>query len=617
MTRLLPFAVSCLGLLALWGSAELVALAALVLATGTLVPAGTSLRAAALAVPVLAGALCGWLTLASVLSIHNHPGALLAVALVVVGVLSLRRRPPRPIAVPLDLVAAAVALASFLLVYRPFAGVSTGTRLALLSRTTDSGTHFEMVRAVARHGGYLALIPDLDASATRRVQHYPPAFSGVVGTLVDLVQGPSASLPSFVHLTVVAVCALFGVLAWFLTQLAGSVLPALHRRGPELVVLGAAGLGLTVLGPTALLLSDGAYAQLLALLALAAALLLVSADAGRGPATTAALSLATVTGMHAWYLVAPAFGVPWLLHAVAVRNRLQVVVGSVLTTVAAAYPLAIGPGRAQLHVVGFIDLPQVTSNAALLAAAAASLAVVVLTPRGRELRLPLLATTVVLLLGSVLLGAGQIVLTGSLSYYFFKSLVGAAAFGTALLAGAAALAVTQLQESAGIRFRTAALSTALVVLLVPLLVLLGDSATRAPVFGSAPQQIAGGLQKTRAERALRGLPQRDVVRLLDRILDDHPNGVDAAHDVWFVGCSRAQMYVLDKWLYDLSLTWTPPRQYLIDSLRFESRNLVQDLERRATDPGLVSLEIYHDDTCPPATLGDLASHPNVRLVGLT
>jgi hypothetical protein len=449
------------------------------------------------------------------------------------------------------------------------------------------------------------------------VQHYPPGFSGVVGTLVDLVLGPSASLTSFVHLTVVAVCALFAVLAWFLTQLAGSVLPALRGRSPELVILGAACLGLTVLGPTALLLGDGAYAQLLALLALAAALLLASTDAGRGPATTAALSLATVAGMHAWYLVAPAFGVPWLLHAATGRNRRQVVVGAALTAVASAYPLAIGPGRAQLQVVGFIDLPQVASNAALLAAAAAALAVVVLTPKGRELRLPLLATTVVLLLGSVLLGAGQILLTGSLTYYFFKALLGAAAFGTALLAGATALAVTQLREGAADRFRTAALSTSLAVLLAPLPVLLGDSTTRAPVFGVAPQQIAGGLQKTPAERALRGLPERDVVRLLDRILDDHPNGVDAAHDVWFVGCSRAQMYVLDKWIYDLSLTWTPPRQYLVDSLRFESRNLVQDLERRATDSGLVSLEIYHDDTCPPATLGDLASHPTVRLVGLT
>lgn len=616
MTRVLPFVLSLTGLVALWISLPALALFALFLLAATLLPAKTTLAAAALVVPVAVGGLCAWLTVGSLLHVRNPPSLLLAVGLVLCAALSLPRRPRRPLASRLDLTAATSGLIAFAIVYRPFLGSSTGTRLALLSRTTDSATHLEMVRAVAKLGSYLTLVPRLDESTTRGVQHYPPGFSGLAGSLIALLVGPSSSLDSFVGASVVIVSALFGTFIWLLTMLAGHLLTNARPGAAEMLTLGVAVLGLGLVGPAALLLADGAYAQILALVALAASVLIACAPAEGAAGTTVMLALTTVAGMHAWYLIAPAFAVPWLVHAARSRRGPRLVVALALTGAVSAFPLLTGPGRSQLHVVGFIDTPNHGSNAALLLATLAAFGVLVLAPTTREARLPLVGTTVFLLLGAVFLGVGQILVTGSLSYYFFKALVGAGAFATALLAGCAALALHELRQAHGIARRAGALGTTFALILLPLPVLLGDDATRAPAFGIAPQQIAGGLQKTRAQRSARGLRQHAIVALLDRMLEDHPQGVDAQHDVWYLGCSRAQMYVLDKWIYDLSLTWTPARQYLIDSLRFESRDLVADLERRADTPSLRSLEIYHDNTCPPRTLGNLASNPKVRLVDL-
>jgi hypothetical protein len=565
---------------------------------GLLLPNRSHVEATLIAAPVLAGGLCVLLTVAAVLGLRVDPVWLTFAGLLTLGLLVARRHPRRSLATREDIAPLVVSALTFLLVARPFIGTSTGRQLAYLSRTTDSGSHLAMVRAVMRAGGYFALISGLDDPITRSAQHYPPAFSGVMGTLLHLVVGRDLSISTFVAAVGLSLAALFAVLAALLTRVSVRMVGPQGKTVLGQSVIALASFLFVSLGPAALLMYDAAFAQVLAILAVVACLLL-AIERPCDSRVLVAVSLLTVLGLQAWYLIAPGFIVPWLIvvrRSTVRRTTMGVAVG--LVAAMGVFSLVRGPGGHQLAAGGSFDFPDEISNIALL------LCFLVVIPywarRGdtSPLRLPFSATAVVLVLTSALLGLALLVRTGALSYYFFKTLTGAEAFGAAVLAAGAA-ELTLLLTRSQPRRKLAAVLAACALVWAPAAAFVRDPLQRSLALGLAPR---GSHQSEGMNSPV--LNGAEMTNLLDAVMRDHPRGVDRHHDVWIAGsCSRPQLALMAKWIYYLSLTWTPGRLEAVQSYLLHDQDVGTTLAARAQDPTVTSMDVYVSDACSDITLG--------------
>jgi hypothetical protein len=585
--------IVAVGLAGLATHLNVLAVLALVVLVGLLLPARSNVEATLLAAPVLAGGLCVLLTMAAILEVRTDPIWLAAAGLPVLGLLVAQRRQRRPLATREDIAPLAVGALTFLLVARPFIGTSTGRQLAYLSRTTDSGNHLGMIREVMRVGGYFALISGLDDTVMGFAQHYPPAFSGVMGTMLRIVVGRDPSISTFVTAAGLSLAALFAVLAALLTLVSVRMVgpPGSTLLGQSVIAL--ASFAFISFGPAALLMYDAAFAQVLALLAVVACLL-VATKQPSGPRVLIAVSALTILGLQAWYLIAPGFIVSWLilLRHSTVRRTTVGVAGSFVAAMG-AFCVLLGPGGHYVTTGGFFDLPTEISNVALVLCL---LAVITFWARRGEtshLRLPYSATAVVLVLTSALLGLGLLILTGSLSYYFFKTLNGAEAFGCAVLAaGAADLALLLTRSQT--RTKLTATLAAVAMAWAPAPAFGGDPLLRNLALGRIPQAgVANGPPLSGSEMG----------HVLNSVIRDNPRGVHPHHDVWIAGsCSRAQLSLMTKWIYDLSLTWTPGRLLTVETYRRANQNIGIALAARAQDPTVTSMDVYMSDLCDDLAL---------------
>jgi hypothetical protein len=464
--------------------------------------------------------------------------------------------------------------------------------MTYLSRTTDAANHLQMTLAVVRHDGYFALLNGLDEHSTRMAQHYPPALSGVVGMVMQLFTGRNPDIDTLVHAGAIAFAVVLALTAYALTAWAAETLKGTGADTQAgLALLTVLSFGIIALGPVALLYSDAAYAQLLASLGV---LLAVWSSSRANTAPLAALvvvSLGSVLALQAWYLVAPGLLLPWLRLLRGSMTR-YALLAAVPTGLASAFPLLLGPGGNHVTTLGFIDIPDDRSNIALLVAGLVALAAIMALHPIRRAREPLLVTCVAMLITPIAIAFAQIALTGGISYYFFKTLLGAALFSTSAVVVAAVLSLRVARELRGPRqFVSLAVIAAM---LSPVAAFAANPAMRVTLEGQQPSPVLPILHKGRTIMALSA-----QTRLLAAMLRDNPDGVDERHDVWVGGdCIGAQGYILAKWLYDLTLTWTPRRQEIIQAYRLPSKDLPAELSRRALEPEVERIDIYTSATCP-------------------
>jgi hypothetical protein len=583
-----------------------VTLIALFLWCGIVLPVGTYALGLMLAVPVIAGATCAALTVASILDLPAPPPALLTLALLASLAHSLRgpERPARMRIGDKDLVALAVATITFTVLYRPFFGASPGKKLAFLSHTTDAGTHLQLIRGVMKGGGYLTLHGHLAGQLRESFRTYPPGLSGSVGTFLRAFLGSDPSIPTFLRGASFALIFGYALMVLLGTRIA---LAVVDRVAPDPgrhvhVIVGTCALGAAVFGPGALLLDDANYATLLALLALLAAICLLM----EGTATTSSmpllLALLTVLGMHSWYLLAPAFAVTWLVLLARARGHWWAsLTGIAFAGAFSLFPILTGPGVTQVNAPGYVDPLSRGWGLGYLTATLVSLAVLLAPAPGRRARLLLAGPLVILLLSTGLVGVLQVASAGSLNYYVVKLLLAALVMSGVGLSAASGILVSRCSSTAPLRWLRALVVTA-AALGLPLLSL--------------------GMS-TELRRFVRGdLPRPTSVQTLDAVVADHAHGIGAREDVWLIvdcrpkrptGKKGDQDFVEAKWVYDLSVSWSPGREAVHSSYLEGVETTVREVKARAASGAVDSVEVYVRRGCV-TVMDELANTPVLRVV---
>lgn len=598
----LPLTIGLAGIAAQLLGIAPVGLVCLVAVTACLIPAATTVTAAVLALPVLAGATCVLLTVTAVAGVGLFGTEVVLALLVIVTLLAAfsRRRSDRVLDLD-DVLATLSATVTFAWFFAPFVGASPGRRLALLSFTTDAANHLQLVRAVMEHGSFTTLRHGLDDELFGGMQDYPPGFSGALGSLLQSLQGSRPTLAALSQAAAVAVVALYALLAWLGTRLA----LALHRKVAPLagrtsaVTVAVVSTGFFAVGYDPQLLRDAAFAQILATAAVLAGALVLAA--GRSElAGVLSLGLLGVTLMDAWYLLAPVLAVVVLAYVLRTRKGRGPAVAVLAAMVPFwAFPVLTGPGRKHLNVPGFLFFPTAPGVLAVAATVAASVVYLVLRPgarNGRRLPLALVAAT----LGcTVFIGAYQTVTEGTVGYYAVKLLYTTfvvAGCVTAMVAGLVWGSSSSRGEAASPRVRRAprVVGVVLLAVLVP----------TAAMSDNWLRKFVTGLPVT-----------EDQPAILDRLVKAHPHGVGPDEDVWVVdGCAKLRDFVLSKWAYDLSLGWSKRREVLAQDLRDPKRASFAVLAQAATSTPNVAMTVYVHKPCRLDALATLEQQPNVTVV---
>ncbi len=599
-----PVALAGIGLALLlvghgfWAVVPTVALAA------GLIPAETALRRTMLCVPGLVGATSCLLTVTALLQVALDARVL--VAFVLIGLAGLRLALPPPHGGDWwtrgDRWAILAPAGTFLVVYRPYFGRSTGEQLALLSNTTDASTHLGLIRSSLLEGGYVTLVAGQDERLLGGSQGYPPGLAGNLGLLLQLLIGRDPSIPALVAGTVPLLVGLYALLAWLATWTAITMVEAvsgrINRSTAALTTCSVT--AAFILGFNVLLWNSAAYAQVLATVAVLASLAVLMKPHSRVFGTSVFLAFVTVASVHSWYLLAPAMVIPWLYHLFgpSCRRRALNTCPLLIAGLFAVFPIVNGPeASSQLNAAGGIGIPAAPSLVAFLLVSL--WATWLLTTRCKSTRsshLLIVFLLVGLLLFAVALGAFQVVISGAAQYYSGKVLY--SGFVTSsIIIGAAA----------GILWQRRNINTAAWPRLL----------AAAAIVGLSLSSAMYGLHGTRSDvaRIAFGGAPADKSRLLQAAVAAYPQGVPGDTDVWFGDdCRRGFERIFSKALQDLSLTWSTDRERMFVTYVTRRPGVVDPFLKRATESSVRLVEVYVQSPCYAASLTALEGAPGVVVV---
>ena len=601
---LATLAVAGFGLMLLLVGYGFLSLVSVVALAAGLIPAGTAVRRAMFCVPALMGATSCLLTVAAVLRISLDARVLVAFALLLLtGLrLTLNTRSSSICCSSADRWALLAPVAAFCIIYRPYVHALPGERLALLSNTTDAGTHLALIRSSLLEGGYVTLVAGQDEKLLAGSQGYPPGLAGNLGLLLQLLVGRDPNLEAFISAAVPLLVGVYALLAWLGTWTTIAMVEAIvgglsHSTAALTACTSAAAF---IFGFNVLLWNTSAYAQLLATACVLAAVAVVLMPDTQTFATSILLALATVASVHSWYLLAPALAIPWTYHILNSSSRRRPVSVCVVLVAGAfsAFPVINGPKAAdQLNAAGGVGIP---AGPGLVAFLVLSLWTTwLLTTRCKSWRsrhLLVVVLLVSLLVLAVLVGAFQLIVTGAVQYYSAKVLYSAFVAGGIVIGAGAGVLWHRRAISANSSQRRWASMAALTLLLSP------------AIYGvlGAPSDVRG---------ILLGEPAVNQSKLLQAAVASHPRGLPDHVDAWFGDdCRRGFDRIGSKALQDLSLTWTADREQMFVAYVTRRPGAVDPFRQRAVGDPARRVEVYVRSPCHPAALAALDGVPGVVVV---
>lgn len=556
----------------------------------TEMPGRTWVRRGLFAVVAVFAVTAGALTGLAVLRQPCDPRVLLGLLLAVAVPVSFRlpHRTPTRVASTADRWAVGFGALTFAVLYAPFVGASTGRTMALMSQTTDGGTHVQLVTAVLRYSGYVHLIHPPGLSPD--VDHYPSAWHGSVWVLSDLLLGRDPSVGALVRL--VAVCAVAGYA--LLCATAAAVALEVGGRGLRLrrpaILMGLTSLALsTLLGFGIFLVQLASYTHIMALVALLCLVLLAEEASSEPVRSTLLVGAAGVALMQSWYLAAPLIGAVALVLIFQARPPRRLWLPVLLVSAPlGAYPVLTGPTSTQVDMPGSTLLPTLLGVLGLLGTTALG-CLFVLRGRPTPAGLALVSAAVAALLSTCFLIAKQGFVAGSgVSYYGAKLLLTVLFLGCILgaaLVGAAAHAVDTPRRVHAV---LAAGGVAL--------------GTWSTAWVALPPQV-GNYDK------------HLFPRTLDALVAPRPEREPGPRQAWVLdGCDRVGDRVATKWLYDTSLTWTDTISRDLLDYALANKGDVSMITHRLADPAVRSVEVYVHQVCDHRALAQLATHPKVRVI---
>lgn len=584
----LPALVGLLGLVLSIGVAAVLVMWWL---TTLAMPGRTRVRQAAYAVVALFALNAASLSVLAVLDVRASPGLLVTATLIGLTALHLLRPPGRdkPWLDRQDAWSLGLGGLTLGVLGAPFLGATPGEAMALLSQTTDGGTHVQLVRAIARHGGYISF--DHVTGTAEGMSTYPSGWAGNVWLLGHWLKGSPLTGVGTVRLVGAVVITSYALLVFLAAQVAlvlSSALSASSSAVRDALTTLLVGLS-TTLGFGLYLMNLSSFTQIAALVALLGAVLVLG-EGDHGDRVLVLLGSASVAASQSWYLLAPPVLVLVLLAVwQAPRRSARLVALGLAIGPLVAFPVLAGPGAKQAAASGARLLPTLVGVLGLLTAGA--VAATRFTRAGsteypiRRAWLVAFVVTLLLVCGLVLVQPADVV---GPSYYAAKALL-----ALLLLAGiGAAAAVT------------------------------GAAASGWPQRALAAVVVVGLLSSTWSTRHF-ALPPRAAhtegyvdPRELDALVERHPEGLPLSTDAWVVdGCHRVGDMVASKWMYDLSLTWTRQRQRaLAEYDRAAGSGSIRMLAARSQDPDVRAVEVVVRRDCQPDRIAELARAPKVTVI---
>lgn len=533
------------------------------------------------------------LTALSVLRLTTDPRLLLGAALLAAALLTSRGRTSqyvpvraerRPSRAPLLL-----GLLSLAVLYRPFLGRSTGEVMALLSRTTDSATHLNIVMGTVGADGFphLKQVSGLYTGS----ENYPAGLAGWVWTAAGGGLG-RYDASTVLDVLLLSVFGAFSVLTALLLRACLRHSPPAQGGHLRDFIVAALWGGVMLAGPGLMMLQAASYTQVVALTLIAAAAVLPERHTGTPLQHLIVLALLGVGVAHTWYLMLPVFALVALVRVaeLAVRRSLPLLVAT-LALPFVAYPVLTGPRAGeQLTAPGATLLPPWLGLIALVVCTGVGvLHLVKMRHVVAESRLPLAVATVATLVLATSLAVTTSPASG-VSYYSAK-----VALGALVLGAGTSLALAREGLSAA-RQRGWPLLTGLVALSSLALLCVSTPSSWPPGSPAAPSTASASL--------------------LNSVLADFPHGVRRGEQVWITGsCDPVTDRMVSKWLYDSTLTWTPAaitaRSALFD---LQERDVSGVLLALAADPGVRHVYVYVRAACPPSQLARLRQEPKVTVI---
>lgn len=599
--RKTPLTLASLGLVTLAAGLPALALPLVVGLFARLVPAATVIRRTALAVLAILGLNAAVLTVLAVAGLAWHLPRLLAVYLILAALIP---KPPSAPSSSADIAghsdrwALGAALATFALLYGPFAWASTGRIMALLSYGSDSATHLSLVLDIRQYDGFITL--RRPPEGLPGMADYPGAWAGNVAMMVQLVLGDNASIPDFMRIVAPFIVAMYALLVFFAVAVSlDNVLALRGRISKASGLVACLCLGLTtIVGVNVFLLQGGFYTQSLATTCLLSAISLHQTERSPGIRQLIMLGLLTITLMHSWYLLAPVMAVILLVHVLTERPRVLFVTGVALPTgLLSAYPVIMGPTSAQINAPGPSPLPTIGGIIGLLLVTLAGLVYLLrVRGRGRQQRLALVAALVATLGLVVGILIYQSQTAAGFNYYLFKL------FYTIFLLGSVAGTAAAVAEFDRVRNESSRFLRPVAMIAVVVIGLsVGSYTTRSLSWpyarGETPPRIDG--------------------RSLDALFATHPTGLPEGVDTWMLdGCERVSDHIASKWVYDLSLSWDTNlhETYQEFAVGYDDPVDVGMLVRRAQDPQVTRMEVYVHEDCSPEAWRALQRQPKVVVI---
>lgn len=336
---------------------------------------------------------------------------------------------------------------------QPWLTVRTpGAALGMMSAGWDHSAHYDMVSMIRHHGAVVGNLAGPPDGSRWSYDTYPQGFHAAAAALVELVDGPVAAQPAAELVTYAHVLGLLSVGVAALVVAAVCAVPGAARRPAAVLPLAVLAAATLVLGPGGRVMTDG-FPNLVVAIALAACVptLVLCAARVHVPVVLVALGGAVVGVAQSWalLLVLCAGAVPALVLP-ARRARWSARPAGWVTAGAVAAATVVGVGHALATLAGTdLDAVLVIDGAGSLVPSAHALPVLlasvavglwVLRDARRVRSVALLRAG--LLVGVPLAGLGfaawvgwlQIRSGGTLTYYFWKQLIGLVVVSAVVLA---------------------------------------------------------------------------------------------------------------------------------------------------------------------------------------
>lgn len=602
--RRIRLKLSTMGLLALLSGLDVLAILVVVALVAEQVPVATAVRRWAIALLTLFGMNAAVLTLLAVAGLSWYPRLLVAAYLVVAGLVP-ERNSQSPLlnkfASASDGWALATAATAFIVLYRPFAGASTGRALAMMSYGPDSAAHLYLVQDIRQYGGYINLRAPVDGWSG--MAEYPSAWAGNVALVVELLLNDERAIAPVISAITPLIIAGYALLVYFAGALVLDVVFLATGRISLPVGIFASGcVALAMLaGASIFLLQIGFYTQLVATASILAIVLVIAEQ--DGVRQLAVVCLLTITVMQTWYLLAPVLVAVLLVYGSRRRLRKRWTLGAAMpTALLSSYPILNGPSGSQINAVGGSPLPTIAGIVCLLLISL--LGLVYLLPMqqaGRQLRLTLMAALVAALLLDVSILVFQ-VLTAGIAYYAIKILYSVFLLGViaGIAAGAIALHGLTVARTPSVRRPRVAQFLSVAIVIVGLSV--ASYTTRVLswpyLLGKAPGSFDDG-------------------KSLDALFDRHPAGLPTGTDAWMLdGCSRVTDFIGAAWGFGLSLSWNASLSdsYVAFAEGYNDPTSIDMLVARVRSAVPVQTEVYVHHDCQPAARKALSELPGVTVI---